>query len=152
MIDWLICSSWVPRLWPAFLLLFWFFLWMDLLPNYGANCRWNVPSLSVEHHGQKSEKWLKTHVSDQNVIFQEVQMRFMDGRIKLMNEILSGVKILKFYAWEEAFLRRVSVLRDGELHALKKSQILYSVSLASFNSSSFLVSLTLVDHLRPGPD
>uniref|UniRef100_A0A8P4G022 ABC-type glutathione-S-conjugate transporter n=1 Tax=Dicentrarchus labrax TaxID=13489 RepID=A0A8P4G022_DICLA len=73
---------------------------------------------------------------------QEVQMNFMDGRIKLMNEILSGVKILKFYAWEEAFLRRVGVLRDGELHALKKSQILYSVSLASFNSSSFLVSLT----------
>uniref|UniRef100_A0A8P4GE54 ABC-type glutathione-S-conjugate transporter n=1 Tax=Dicentrarchus labrax TaxID=13489 RepID=A0A8P4GE54_DICLA len=71
-----------------------------------------------------------------------IQMNFMDGRIKLMNEILSGVKILKFYAWEEAFLRRVGVLRDGELHALKKSQILYSVSLASFNSSSFLVSLT----------
>uniref|UniRef100_A0A8P4FVA5 ABC-type glutathione-S-conjugate transporter n=1 Tax=Dicentrarchus labrax TaxID=13489 RepID=A0A8P4FVA5_DICLA len=74
---------------------------------------------------------------------QEVQMNFMDGRIKLMNEILSGVKILKFYAWEEAFLRRVGVLRDGELHALKKSQILYSVSLASFNSSSFLIALSV---------
>uniref|UniRef100_A0A8C9YIB6 ABC-type glutathione-S-conjugate transporter n=1 Tax=Sander lucioperca TaxID=283035 RepID=A0A8C9YIB6_SANLU len=71
---------------------------------------------------------------------QEVQMKFMDGRIKLMNEILSGVKILKFYAWEEAFLRRIGVLRDGELWALKKSQILYSVSLASFNSSSFLIA------------
>lgn len=71
-------------------------------------------------------------------------MKFMDGRIKLMNEILSGVKILKFYAWEEAFLRRVCILRDGELNALKKSQILYSVSLASFNSTSFLVSLTAV--------
>ncbi|KAI9534115.1 hypothetical protein NQZ68_016833 [Dissostichus eleginoides] len=74
-------------------------------------------------------------------LWQEVQMKFMDGRIRLMNEILSGVKILKFYAWEKAFLRRVGVLRDGELQALKKSQILYSVSLASFNSSSFLASL-----------
>ncbi|KAK1877375.1 Multidrug resistance-associated protein 1 [Dissostichus eleginoides] len=74
---------------------------------------------------------------------QEVQMKFMDGRIRLMNEILSGVKILKFYAWEKAFLRRVGVLRDGELQALKKSQILYSVSLASFNSSSFLIPLTV---------
>ncbi|XP_040014052.1 multidrug resistance-associated protein 1-like [Xiphias gladius] len=74
---------------------------------------------------------------------QEVQMKFMDGRIKLMNEILSGVKILKFYAWEEAFLRRVGVLRDGELNALKKSQILYSLSLASFNSSSFLIALSV---------
>ncbi|XP_062269512.1 multidrug resistance-associated protein 1-like [Platichthys flesus] len=74
---------------------------------------------------------------------QEVQMNFMDGRIKLMSEILSGIKILKFYSWEEAFLRRVGVLRDGELNALKKSQILYSVSLASFNSSSFLIALSV---------
>lgn len=72
---------------------------------------------------------------------QELQMKFMDGRIKLMNEILSGVKILKFYAWEEAFLRKVGVLREGELKNLKRSQILYAISLASFNSSSFLVSL-----------
>uniref|UniRef100_A0A671WNQ1 ABC-type glutathione-S-conjugate transporter n=1 Tax=Sparus aurata TaxID=8175 RepID=A0A671WNQ1_SPAAU len=72
-------------------------------------------------------------------IAKEVQMKFMDSRIKLMNEILNGMKILKFYAWEEAFLRRVGVLRDGELDALKRSQILHSVSLASFNSSSFLV-------------
>ncbi|KAI3362535.1 hypothetical protein L3Q82_012837, partial [Scortum barcoo] len=74
---------------------------------------------------------------------QEVQMKFMDDRIKLMNEILSGVKILKFYAWEEAFLRRVGILRDEELNALKKSQILYSASLASFSSSSFLAVVSL---------
>lgn len=69
-------------------------------------------------------------------------MKFMDSRIKLMNEIVNGVKVLKFYAWEEVFLRRIRLLRDGELDALKKSQVLYSVSLASFNSSCFLVGLT----------
>ncbi|XP_077593671.1 multidrug resistance-associated protein 1-like [Stigmatopora nigra] len=74
---------------------------------------------------------------------QEVQMDFMDARVKLMSEIVSGVKILKFYAWEEAFLRRVGVLRDGELDALKRSQVLYSVSLASFSSSSFLIALAV---------
>lgn len=70
---------------------------------------------------------------------QEVQMKYMDGRIKLMNEILSGIKILKFYAWEKAFLERVIGYRERELNALKKSQILYSISFASFNASSFLV-------------
>ncbi|XP_072320134.1 multidrug resistance-associated protein 1-like [Eucyclogobius newberryi] len=74
---------------------------------------------------------------------QELQLGFMDGRIKLMTEIVSGMKILKFYAWEEVFQRRVGALRDGELAALKKSQILYCVSLASFASSSFLVMLTV---------
>ncbi len=66
-------------------------------------------------------------------------MKYMDGRVNLMNEILNGIKILKFYAWEKAFLEQVLGYREKELKTLKKSQILYSVSIASFNSSSFLV-------------
>uniref|UniRef100_A0A8C1RE57 ABC-type glutathione-S-conjugate transporter n=1 Tax=Cyprinus carpio TaxID=7962 RepID=A0A8C1RE57_CYPCA len=74
---------------------------------------------------------------------QEVQMKYMDGRIKLMNEILSGIKILKFYAWENAFRERVLGYREKELNALKKSQILYSISIASFNSSTFLIAFAM---------
>ncbi|TRY93238.1 hypothetical protein DNTS_014375 [Danionella cerebrum] len=74
---------------------------------------------------------------------QEVQMKYMDGRIKLMNEILSGIKILKFYAWENAFRERVLGYREKELNALKKSQILYSISIASFNSSTFLIAFSM---------
>ncbi|XP_062304038.1 multidrug resistance-associated protein 1 [Osmerus eperlanus] len=74
---------------------------------------------------------------------QEVQMKFMDSRIKLMNEILNGIKILKFYAWEKAFLEQVLGYREKELKALKKSQILYSISIASFNSSSFVIAFAM---------
>lgn len=74
-------------------------------------------------------------------------MKFMDGRIRLMNEILNGIKILKFYAWEKAFLEKVLGHREKELKALKKSQILYSISIASFNSSSFLVRAPNQKHL-----
>uniref|UniRef100_A0A8C2GUE0 ABC-type glutathione-S-conjugate transporter n=1 Tax=Cyprinus carpio TaxID=7962 RepID=A0A8C2GUE0_CYPCA len=73
----------------------------------------------------------------------QVQMKYMDGRVKLMNEILNGIKILKFYAWEKAFLEQVLGYREKELKTLKKSQILYSVSLASFNSSSFLIAFAM---------
>lgn len=92
---------------------------------------------------------------DDNSLFipQEIQMKYMDGRVKLMNEILNGIKILKFYAWEKAFLEQVLGYREKELKTLKKSQILYSVSIASFNSSSFLVRkdrfLTSVSGLSP---
>uniref|UniRef100_A0A8C1Z292 ABC-type glutathione-S-conjugate transporter n=1 Tax=Cyprinus carpio TaxID=7962 RepID=A0A8C1Z292_CYPCA len=58
----------------------------------------------------------------------QVQMTYMDGRIKLMNEILSGIKILKFYAWENAFRERILGCREKELNALK-------------NGSTALVSL-----------
>ncbi|XP_056606838.1 multidrug resistance-associated protein 1 [Triplophysa dalaica] len=74
---------------------------------------------------------------------QEIQMKYMDGRVKLMNEILNGIKILKFYAWEKAFLEQVLGYREKELKTLKKSQILYSVSIASFNSSSFLIAFAM---------
>ncbi|KAG7334686.1 hypothetical protein KOW79_001282 [Hemibagrus wyckioides] len=74
---------------------------------------------------------------------QEFQMKHMDGRIKLMNEILSGIKILKFYAWEKAFEERVLSFREKELKAMKKSQILYSISIASFNSSTFLIAFAM---------
>uniref|UniRef100_A0A8C6UDK6 ABC-type glutathione-S-conjugate transporter n=1 Tax=Neogobius melanostomus TaxID=47308 RepID=A0A8C6UDK6_9GOBI len=73
----------------------------------------------------------------------QVQMKYMDGRIRLMNEILNGIKILKFYAWEKAFLEQVLGYREKELKALKKSQILYSISIASFNSSSFLIAFAM---------
>uniref|UniRef100_A0A6Q2YDD5 ABC-type glutathione-S-conjugate transporter n=1 Tax=Esox lucius TaxID=8010 RepID=A0A6Q2YDD5_ESOLU len=73
----------------------------------------------------------------------QVQMRYTDSRIKLMNEILSGIKILKFYAWERAFLEWVLGYREKELNALKRSQVLYSISIASFNSSSFLVTFAM---------
>jgi len=72
-------------------------------------------------------------------------MKYMDGRIKLMNEILNGIKILKFYAWENAFRERVLGYREKELNALKKSQILYSISIASFNSSTFLVQFIILE-------
>uniref|UniRef100_A0A674MDI5 ABC-type glutathione-S-conjugate transporter n=1 Tax=Takifugu rubripes TaxID=31033 RepID=A0A674MDI5_TAKRU len=49
---------------------------------------------------------------------QETQMKFMDGRIRLMNEILNGIKILKFYAWEKAFLEQVLGHREKELRSL----------------------------------
>ena len=75
-------------------------------------------------------------------------MKFMDSRIKLMNEILNGIKILKFYAWEKAFLEQVLGYREKELKALKKSQILYSISIASFNSSSFVVCTLEVSFLN----
>uniref|UniRef100_A0A9J8D7L8 ABC-type glutathione-S-conjugate transporter n=1 Tax=Cyprinus carpio carpio TaxID=630221 RepID=A0A9J8D7L8_CYPCA len=86
---------------------------------------------------------LNGFIARQRSKLQEVQMKYMDGRVKLMNEILNGIKILKFYAWEKAFLEQVLGYREKELKTLKKSQILYSVSLASFNSSSFLIAFAM---------
>jgi hypothetical protein len=48
-------------------------------------------------------------------ILQTRQLKAKDERIKLMNEILSGMKVLKVYAWEIPFMKRLSMIRKKEI-------------------------------------
>uniref|UniRef100_A0A8D2LCX5 ATP binding cassette subfamily C member 3 n=1 Tax=Varanus komodoensis TaxID=61221 RepID=A0A8D2LCX5_VARKO len=74
--------------------------------------------------------------------FQVEQMRYKDARIKLMNEILSGIKVLKLYAWEPSFAEKVLEIRKNELRVLRKSAYLNSLSTFAWISAPFLVALT----------
>lgn len=48
------------------------------------------------------------------------KVRFTDMRVKLMNEILGGIRIIKYYAWELPFRQRVTEVRMDELRMLKR--------------------------------
>ncbi|KAH0631882.1 hypothetical protein JD844_019776 [Phrynosoma platyrhinos] len=76
-------------------------------------------------------------------ISQEVQMKYKDSRAKLTSAILGDIKILKLHAWEKTFVSRVLRIRTQELQALKMSQFLFSASLTSFQSSTFLISFIM---------
>jgi hypothetical protein len=45
--------------------------------------------------------------------YQKQQMTFKDIRINLINEILSGIKVIKLYAWEKSLLEKISEIRLG---------------------------------------
>ncbi|EMP33031.1 Canalicular multispecific organic anion transporter 2 [Chelonia mydas] len=75
-------------------------------------------------------------------LWQVEQMRYKDSRIKLMNEILSGIKVLKLYAWEPSFQEKVLEIRKNELRVLKKAAYLNSLSTFAWVSAPFLVALT----------
>ena len=70
-------------------------------------------------------------------------MKKKDQRTKLMNEILSGSRVLKLYGWEKSFIRQVVAIRDEELTTLKKSAILGAGFSFMWTSIPFLVTLTL---------
>uniref|UniRef100_H3AES0 ABC-type glutathione-S-conjugate transporter n=1 Tax=Latimeria chalumnae TaxID=7897 RepID=H3AES0_LATCH len=76
--------------------------------------------------------------------FQVELMLYKDSRIKLMNEILNGIKVLKLYAWEPSFLKKVQEVRKNELKVLKKSAYLNAVSTFAWSSAPFLVVLDCV--------
>ena len=48
------------------------------------------------------------------------QMAEKDKRVKMMNEILQGIKVLKLYAWEPSFGRIINNIRKAETHYLMK--------------------------------
>ncbi|KAK2566616.1 Multidrug resistance-associated protein 1 [Acropora cervicornis] len=69
------------------------------------------------------------------------QMEAKDKRIKLVNEIFSGIKVLKLYAWEESFMSQVMKIRAKELHQLKNAAYLNASFAFTFTCAPFMVAL-----------
>uniref|UniRef100_A0A3B3ZRJ8 Uncharacterized protein n=1 Tax=Periophthalmus magnuspinnatus TaxID=409849 RepID=A0A3B3ZRJ8_9GOBI len=74
--------------------------------------------------------------------YQVEQMRYKDERIKLMNEILNGIKVLKLYAWEKSFIEKILAIRQKELNVLRRTAFLGALSTMAWTSAPFLVALT----------
>jgi ABC-type multidrug transport system fused ATPase/permease subunit len=73
--------------------------------------------------------------------FQKRLMKHKDHRIKLMTEILNGIKVLKLYAWERPFGGFVTDVRNEELKVLKSASYFGAASSFSWSVAPFLVSL-----------
>lgn len=76
-------------------------------------------------------------------------MQYKDARIKLMNEILNGIKVLKLYAWENSFKEKVLTIRQKELNVLRKTAYLGALSTMAWTSAPFLVGSVLMSEYRP---
>lgn len=68
------------------------------------------------------------------------QMKNKDERVKLMNEVLNGIKVLKLYAWEPSFENQVLRIRDKEIKVLKEAAYLNAGTSFIWSCAPFLVS------------
>uniref|UniRef100_A0A670Y593 ABC-type glutathione-S-conjugate transporter n=1 Tax=Pseudonaja textilis TaxID=8673 RepID=A0A670Y593_PSETE len=82
-------------------------------------------------------------ISKKRSQLQETQIKYKDSRARLTSTILSDMKVLKLHGWEKKLMSKVLGIRTQELQALKTSQFLFSASLASFQSSTFLISFII---------
>ncbi|XP_059139698.1 multidrug resistance-associated protein 1-like isoform X2 [Physella acuta] len=71
---------------------------------------------------------------------QAKQIFFKDQRIKLFNEILNGVKVLKLYAWEPSFSSKLQEYRNAEVKQLRKAAIYNSINVLIWALSPVLVT------------
>ncbi|XP_058792378.1 multidrug resistance-associated protein 1 isoform X9 [Phymastichus coffea] len=69
------------------------------------------------------------------------QMKNKDERVKLMNEVLSGIKVLKLYAWEPSFEEQILNIRNKEIKVLKEAAYLNAGTSFIWSCAPFLVSL-----------
>ncbi|KZV87123.1 multidrug resistance-associated ABC transporter [Exidia glandulosa HHB12029] len=77
---------------------------------------------------------------------QENLMKTRDERVALMNEILGGIRMLKFMAWERSFEKKVMVVRDKELKYQRLNYIIETAFNAIWNGSPLLVTLVSFWH------
>lgn len=71
---------------------------------------------------------------------QAKQMKVKDERVKSMNEILSGMKVLKLYAWEPSFETLIGDSREKELTFLRAAAIYNASTEAIWSLAPFLVA------------
>ncbi|KAJ3017793.1 UNVERIFIED_CONTAM: hypothetical protein HDU68_011483 [Siphonaria sp. JEL0065] len=70
----------------------------------------------------------------------KIQMTNKDKRTKLMDELLNGMKVIKLYAWEMPFLKRVNSVRELELATLVRMGYLSAGSSFTWVCTPLMVS------------
>lgn len=59
----------------------------------------------------------------------------------MMNEILYGIKVVKFYAWEDHFKTKIEELRHAELKSLKGRKYLDALCVYFWATTPVLISI-----------
>lgn len=72
--------------------------------------------------------------------FQSKQMVVKDERVKSISEILAGIKVIKFYAWEPSFQYTIGETRKQELKYLRGAAMLNATTEFIWTFTPFLVS------------
>ncbi|XP_033099970.1 multidrug resistance-associated protein 4-like [Anneissia japonica] len=73
-------------------------------------------------------------------IFRAKTAMLTDERIRIMNEIIAGMRVIKMYAWEKPFCHLVSECRRREIGEIRKSSLLRGSIIALFFVTTTLVS------------
>ncbi|KAF9193533.1 hypothetical protein BGZ51_003088 [Haplosporangium sp. Z 767] len=73
--------------------------------------------------------------------FQKSKLTAMDSRLRLMAEILSNIKVIKLYSWEDAFRSKVDIVRNIEMNAQKSLATVRALLMIVFSSVNLLIVL-----------
>uniref|UniRef100_A0A4W6FWX0 Multidrug resistance-associated protein 4 n=1 Tax=Lates calcarifer TaxID=8187 RepID=A0A4W6FWX0_LATCA len=74
-----------------------------------------------------------------------------DERIRTMNEVISGIRVIKMYGWEKPFAALVDEVRRLEISKIMKSSYLRGLNMASFFvASKIIIFITVCVYVLNG--
>ncbi|XP_014720342.2 ATP-binding cassette sub-family C member 4 [Equus asinus] len=83
--------------------------------------------------------------------FRSKTATFTDIRIRTMNEVITGIRIIKMYAWEKSFAELITSFRRKEIAKILRSSYLRGMNLASFFiASKIIVFVTFTTYVLLG--
>jgi len=86
---------------------------------------------------------ISNHLSNKTENIRAERSAVTDTRIKLTNELIECIRLIKMYAWEKAFQHAIQVLRDQEVLKLTKLRMI-SVLGESMGTTSAQLSLAIM--------
>ena len=116
---------------PMQILICIYFLWQYLgVASLAGLC---VMILSIPSNAYLSEISRKLSVK---------KLQFQDSRIKMISELLNGIRVIKFYGWEISFQKIIEKIRKNEVAYLIKSAFLKCAKNFTWDCLPIIVAST----------
>ncbi|XP_050518318.1 probable multidrug resistance-associated protein lethal(2)03659 isoform X1 [Diabrotica virgifera virgifera] len=74
-----------------------------------------------------------------------------DERVRLMNEIISGIQVIKMYTWEYPFAKLVEYVRGNEIKFIRKTSVIRGILISiAMTLNDIAVAICLVTYVLTG--
>ncbi|XP_045474208.1 multidrug resistance-associated protein 1 isoform X6 [Harmonia axyridis] len=125
-------TAYLNMIWsaPLQIILSLYFLWKILGPSVLAGLAVMIILIPVNGF-----------IANKVKVLQIKQMKNKDERVKLMNEVLNGIKVLKLYAWEPSFEKQLLKIRSKEIAVLKEAAYMNAGTSFIWSCAPFLVTM-----------
>ena len=76
-------------------------------------------------------------------VYRKAALKLNDERINAMSELITSIRLIKFYAWENSSLARIFSIRARELRKLLRLAYCSSVNIVLFNLNPVLIAVVV---------
>ena len=87
--------------------------------------------------------WCQIHLSNKTELPRKENKKTIDDRVKLTHELIEGIRLIKMYAWEKVFKKKIVDLRQSEHNTFLKMTHIDAIG-RNFSSLSVYLNILLI--------